>query len=160
MILLPQLLHHDFLPLWSRVEGTLSVVYTRARLYPGRGCFSLHSRGTHTVVPASLRPVSLVFPKPLGPRDPFSLPVFTTPTFLLSFRCLSQGKEIRMLFLPSIPAHSYLSEDQPFPQQGPRPPLLPQGMVQRAAGSSADEPWGRDFGRATIRVSSFPPLPL
>lgn len=45
-----------------------------------------------------------------------------------------------MLFLPFIPAHSYLSKDHLFPSWGPLPSLLPQWLVERSAGFSAYEP--------------------
>lgn len=76
------------------------------------------------------------------------LPVFIIPTFL-SFWCLRQGEEIRMFFLPSILAHSYLSKDQSFPHQGPQLPWLPQSRELLAP--LLMSPWGRDFGR-TIRL--------
>lgn len=47
-------------------------------------------------------------------------------SYLASSQCLSQGEEIRMLFLPFLSAHSYLSKDQPFPNRGSQPSLLPQ----------------------------------
>lgn len=69
-----------------------------------------------------------------------------------------------MFFLPSIPAHSYLSKDQPFPHQGPQLPQLPQSRELLA--HLLMSPCGRDFGRTVIRlwglvllrVSMFPPV--
>lgn len=55
-----------------------------------------------------------------------SLLIFTILTFLLSSQCLSHSEEIRLIFLAFIPAHSYLSKDQPFPSWGPQLSLWPQ----------------------------------
>lgn len=75
------------------------------------------------------------------PRDPFSSPS-RLYHFLLSFQCLSRGEEIRMPFLPFIPAHSYLSKN---------PSCCPSDRWTELPASLLRNPCERDFGRAMIR---------
>lgn len=73
-----------------------------------------------------------------------------------------------MLFLPFVPAHSYLSKDQPFPIRGPYLSYGPSNWSRELLASLPMSPSERDFGGAMmrwrglvlLRVSILPPLPL
>lgn len=88
-----------------------------------------------------------------------SLLIFTILTFLLSSQCLSHGEEIRLILLPFIPAHSYLSKDQPFPSWALSLPCGLSDWSTELLASLQTSPWERDLvGSAQgFHPSSSPP---